>query len=211
MPRTALAVINAANQKIPKSKPRYTEAENEVLFESWWNPQKSQELVSQLGRKMSALRSQFCRLLKEKGLTNQDYYNMMQSKYTNDSGTVLRKRSRELKDIDRIILESFCKHQALGNSRTEACDELQTKLQNAFSPAALKLRFYRLVKRFRYNDADLVRIGQQLLEPGNPQIKSVEPSKPPIKEVLAHNPETPTTQTTLSFINYHHCRIRFAR
>ena len=199
MPRTALAVINAANQKIPKSKPRYTETENEVLFESWWNPQKRQELVSQLGRKMSALRSQFCRLLKEKGLTNQDYYNMMQSKYTNDSGTVLRKRSRELKDIDRIILESFCKHQALGNSRTEACDELQTKLQNAFSPAALKLRFYRLVKRFRYNDADLVKIGQQLLEPTNPQIKSVEPSKPPLKEVHAHNPETPTTPDNTFF------------
>ena len=77
---------------------------------------------------MSALRSQFCRLLKEKGLTNQEYYNMMQSKYADGTGVAPRKRSRELKDIDRTIMETFCRHQALGNSRAQACEELQKKL-----------------------------------------------------------------------------------
>ncbi len=155
------------NHSLQKLKPRYTDAENEMLFESWWDPQQRRDLVSKLGRKMSALRSQFCRLLKEKKLTNQDYYNMMQSKYTNGSGFVPRKRSRELKEIDRTILEIFCRHQALGNSRAQACEELQQKLGAIFSAAALKLRFYRLVKRFRYNDNDLLNIGKELLGGNN--------------------------------------------
>ena len=158
MPENALAV---AGGSLIKTKPRYTEAENEILFESWWNPQKRRELVGRLGRKMSALRSQFCRLLKEKGMSNQDYYNMMQSKYVGDSTTAPRKRSRELKDIDRVILETFSKHQALGNSRAEACAELQQKLGGPFTPAALKLRFYRLIKRLNYSDEDLIAMGQQ--------------------------------------------------
>ncbi len=164
MPDNALAVAGATLQK---TKPRYTETENEILFESWWNPQKRRELVNRLGRKMSALRSQFCRLLKEKGMTNQDYYNLMQSKYANGSGVTPRKRSRELKDIDRTILEVFCKHQALGNSRADACIELQEKLGNPFTPAALKLRFYRLIKRLNYNDDDLLEMGQQYLNVSN--------------------------------------------
>ncbi len=163
MAKNALAVAESSNQPLQKSKPRYTEAENRILFESWWNPQKRRELVNHLGRKMSALRSQFCRLLKEKGLTNQDYYNMMQSKYTNESGVAPRKRSRELKAIDRTILEVFCKHQAKGNSRSTACDELQKKLGAPFTPAALKLRFYRLIKRLQYSDEDLLKLGKQLL------------------------------------------------
>lgn len=163
MAKNALAVAETSNQSLQKSKPRYTEAENKILFESWWNPQKRRELVGNLGRKMSALRSQFCRLLKEKGLTNQDYYNMMQSKYTNESGIAPRKRSRELKTIDRTILETFCKHQAQGNSRATACDELQKKLGVPFTPAALKLRFYRLIKRLQYSDEDLLKLGKQLL------------------------------------------------
>jgi hypothetical protein len=163
MTKNALAVAETSSQPLQKSKPRYTEAENKMLFESWWNPQKRRELVNNLGRKMSALRSQFCRLLKEKGLTNQDYYNMMQSKYTNESGVAPRKRSRELKTIDRTILEAFCKHQAKGNSRATACEELQKKLGAPFTPAALKLRFYRLIKRLQYTDEDLLKLGKQLL------------------------------------------------
>ncbi len=163
MSKNALAISSVTGIALQKSKPRYTEDENQMLFESWWHPQKRRELVTRLGRKMSALRSQFCRLLKEKGLSNQEYYNMMQSKYTNDSGVATRKRSREIKDIDRMILEIFCKHQALGNSRALACDELQAKLGNPFTPAALKLRFYRLIKRMQYQDEDLVRIGNQVL------------------------------------------------
>ncbi len=169
MPDNALAVAGATLQK---TKPRYTETENEILFESWWNPQKRRELVNRLGRKMSALRSQFCRLLKEKGMTNQDYYNLMQSKYTGDSGTTPRKRSRELKDIDRFILEIFSKHQALGNSRADACIELQQKLGNPFTPAALKLRFYRLIKRLNYSDDDLLSMGQQYLNIGKENVKA---------------------------------------
>jgi hypothetical protein len=159
----ALATAKVSTQSLQKSKPRYTEEENQKLFESWWNPQQRRELVNHLGRNMSALRSQFCRLLKEKGLSNQEYYNMMQSKYTGDSGVAPRKRSREIKDVDRLILEVFAKHQALGNSRTAACDELQQKLGKSFSTAALKLRFYRLIKRFNYKDEDLVALGKEVL------------------------------------------------
>jgi hypothetical protein len=163
MNNKALAINKITNEPLQKTKPRYTEAENQILFESWWNPQKRRELVSQLGRKMSALRSQFCRLLKEKGLSNQEYYNLMQSKYTNETGVAPRKRSREIKDIDRTILEVFAKHQALGNSRAMACEELQKMLGDTFTIAALKLRFYRLLKRFNYGDDDLTKIGKQVL------------------------------------------------
>jgi hypothetical protein len=190
MTKNALAVAETSNQPLQKSKPRYTEAENKILFESWWNPQKRRELVGHLGRKMSALRSQFCRLLKEKGLTNQDYYNMMQSKYTNESGVAPRKRSRELKTIDRTILETFCKHQAQGNSRAMACDELQKKLGTPFTPAALKLRFYRLIKRLQYSDEDLLKIGKQLLGEVTPK----EPS--PLKEVEFSSPASPPNPAT---------------
>lgn len=174
MPDNALAVAGASLQK---TKPRYTETENEILFESWWNPQKRRDLVNKLGRKMSALRSQFCRLLKEKGMTNQDYYSLMQSKYANGSGVTPRKRSRELKDIDRTILEVFCKHQVLGNSRADACIELQEKLGNPFTPAALKLRFYRLIKRLNYTDDDLLAMGQQYLDGVNENVKAAETGK----------------------------------
>jgi len=164
MSNKALATVKVSHQPLQKTKPRYTEAENEILFESWWSPQKRKELVNQLGRKMSALRSQFCRLLKEKGLSNQEYYNIMQSKYTNYSGVAPRKRNREIKDIDRTIIEVFAKHQALGNPRSTACEELQQLLGEAFTIAALKLRFYRLLKRLNYQDEDLLKIGKQLLD-----------------------------------------------
>lgn len=175
----ALATSKIPTQLLQKSKPRYTEEENQILFEAWWNPQKRRELVSRLGRKMSALRSQFCRLLKEKGLTNQEYYNMMQSKYTSQTGLAPRKRSREIKDIDRTILEVFAKHQTLGNSRATACEELQQLLGNTFTVAALKLRFYRLLKRLNYQDDDLIKIGNQVL--GNSSESSLVNDEPEVQ------------------------------
>ncbi len=168
MSKNALAVSEIPSPSLQKSKPRYTEAENKILFDSWWNPQKRRELVKHLGRNMSALRSQFCRLLKEKGITNQEYYNMMQSKYANETGSITRKRSREIKDIDRLIIDTFSKHQALGNSRAQACEELQQKLGDSFTSAALKLRFYRLIKRLQYEETDLLNIGKELLGEATP-------------------------------------------
>lgn len=171
-----MAVTNENNQMnvkaLQKSKPRYTEAENKTLFESWWDPQKRLELEKRLGRQMNALRSQFFRILKEKGLSIQDYYAMMSSRAGSNSAISPRRRSRELKDIDRIILETFCKHQALGNSRTQACEELRNKLGSKFTHAALKLRFYRLVKMLQYKDKDLRNMGSQLL--GKPVLTPVK-------------------------------------
>jgi predicted nucleic acid-binding Zn-ribbon protein len=146
---------------------------------------------------MSALRSQFCRLLKEKGMSNQDYYNLMQSKYANGSGVTPRKRSRELKDIDRTILEVFCKHQALGNSRADACAELQEKLGSPFTPAALKLRFYRLIKRLNYTDEDLLAIGQRYLDVVN---ENVEVDETKQDETIAI-PQLPLEKTPLKTKN----------
>ncbi len=163
MTKNALAVSAPSGQTMHKSKPRYTEAENKLIFESWWEPQKRRELKNRLGREMNALRSQFCRILKEKHLSNQDYYSIMQSKHLHDSNISTRKRSHELKEIDLLILETFCRHQALGNSRTQACEELQNKLGSDFTPAALKLRFYRLVKTLQYSEADLLKKGRELL------------------------------------------------
>jgi hypothetical protein len=168
MAKNALAVSAPTNQSMHKSKPRYTEAENKLIFESWWDPQKRRELKNRLGREMNALRSQFCRILKEKHLSNQDYYSIMQSKHLRDGNISVRKRSHELKEIDLLILETFCRHQALGNSRTQACDELQKKLGPDFTPAALKLRFYRLVKTLQYSEADLLKKGRELLDKTEP-------------------------------------------
>ena len=170
MPKSALAVSKPATKPAPKVKPRYTDDENRMLFESWWHPQKRRELAGKLGREMSALRSQFCRLLKEKGISNQEYYKMMQTRHVGDSSSVIRKRNPESKAVDRIILETFCKHQALGNSRAQACAELQKTLGKGFTEAALKLRFYRMVKVLGYSDDDLLRMGRQLL--GDPTVKA---------------------------------------
>ena len=64
-----------------KVKPRYSDAENEMIFENWWNPRLRKELSRRFNRKISALRSQFCRILKEKGISNTDYYKIMRNKY----------------------------------------------------------------------------------------------------------------------------------
>ncbi|HEY8462841.1 MAG TPA: hypothetical protein VIM29_02300 [Bacillota bacterium] len=199
----ALAANQFENRPLQKQKPRYTEAENEMLFDSWWNPQKRRELVTRLGRKMSALRSQFCRLLKDKGLSNQEYYNMMHAKYANLTGVAPRKRSRELKDVDRVILDTFAKHQALGNSRTMACDELQEKLGKSFSPAALKLRFYRLMKRLEYTEEDLLRLGKEVLgENGaNTNSKPEQTSSKAITETLNKQAEVDRVDLEISLLN----------
>lgn len=164
MNNEAIAKNQTYIETFTKTKPRYTEEENRLLFEAWWNPQKRRALAEQLGRKISALRSQFCRLLKEKGISNQEYYNIMQSKHGAFMGDAPRKRSREIKDVDRIILETFAKHQAQGNSRMTACEELQQLLGDSYSIAALKLRFYRLLKRMSYQDEDLLQLGLEVLQ-----------------------------------------------
>jgi hypothetical protein len=194
MNKTALAISEPSNQTMHKSKPRYTEAENKLIYESWWNPQKRRELKNRLGREMNALRSQFCRILKEKSLSNQDYYSIMQSKYLHDSNIPPRKRSHELKEIDLLILETFCRHQALGNSRTQACDELQKKLGSEFTPAALKLRFYRLVKTMQYDEADLLKMGRELLNKSEP----VSSKKDKTRVVDAQPLKEPVAETTTS-------------
>jgi hypothetical protein len=163
MSKNTFAVADTSSQVLQKSKPRYTDAENKLLFESWWSPQRRRELSGRLGREMNALRSQFCRLLKEKGLSNQDYYNMMKSRNSGENGNFSGKGIGELETADRIVFETFCKHQALGNSRTQACEELLKKPGFQSTPAALKLRFYRLVKKLQYSDEDLHKIGQELL------------------------------------------------
>ncbi len=190
MSKQALAVAKSATKNMLKVKPRYTDDENQLLFDSWWHPQKRRELSARLGRAMSALRSQFCRLLKEKGISNQDYYKLMQSKHAEESGGEIRKRNPESKAIDRMILETFCKHQALGNSRTQACVELQQILGGNFTEAALKLRFYRLVKMMAYRDEDLVRIGRQLL--GDPAARAEQPLAKPQPDVAASTLELET-------------------
>jgi hypothetical protein len=196
MSKMALEISGIANQTMHKSKPRYTEAENRLIFESWWDPQKRRELKNHLGREMNALRSQFCRILKEKSLSNQDYYSIMQSKHYHDGNTTPRKRSHELKEIDHLILETFCRHQAQGNSRTQACEELQLKLGTEFTPAALKLRFYRLVKTMQYSEADLLKIGRQLITKPDESAQNetingaakTQVSKNPLPDTSAVNP-----------------------
>jgi len=182
MSKNALAISNSSNQKQHKLKPRYTEAENKLIFESWWNPHKRHDLKNRLGREMNALRSQFCRILKDKSLSNQEYYNIMQSKNQQESINSPRKRSHELKDIDRMILETFCRHQAQGNSRTQACNELQKILNAEFTPAALKLRFYRLVKALQYSEADLLKMGHILLNQSEPVSNAKGKVLPPSEE-----------------------------
>lgn len=163
MSKNVLREVTFPNQMLQKSKPRYTDAENQLIFDSWWNPEKRRELAEKLGRDMSALRSQFSRLLKERGMSNREYYRIKSAQSPHDDSTPLSKRSRELKSTDQIIFDTFCKHQALGNPRTKACDELIKKLGDAYTVAALKLRFYRMVNKFKYRDEDLLKFGKKLL------------------------------------------------
>lgn len=142
----------------PKSKPRYTDDENEMIYENWWNPKLRKELSRRFGRKISALRSQFCRILKEKGISNTDYYKVMRAKYQTQTPKEILSD-----DEDQLILQIFAKHQVLGGTRNEACNELQRILQKKISEAALKLRFYRLVQKKGIREEQLLRIGQDVL------------------------------------------------
>jgi len=143
----------------PKSKPRYTDDENEMIYENWWNPKLRKELSRRFGRKISALRSQFCRILKEKGISNTDYYKVMRAKYQTQTPKEILSD-----DEDQLILQIFAKHQVLGGTRNEACNELQRILQKKISEAALKLRFYRLVQKKGIREEQLLRIGQDVLK-----------------------------------------------
>ena len=177
MTKNVLAEVAFSNQTLQKSKPRYTEAENQLIFDSWWNPQKRRELAKILERDMSALRSQFSRLLKDKGLSNQAYYQMMSNRTSSDNTVTICKRNREFKSTDQVIFDTFCKHQALGNARTKACEELMKEFGDTYTPAALKLRFYRMVNKLNYQDEDLLRFGKKLLAGEN--ISSYQPKETP--------------------------------
>lgn len=163
MSKNVLREVTFSNQMLQKSKPRYTDAENQLIFDSWWNPEKRRELAEKLGRDMSALRSQFSRLLKERGVSNREYYRTQSAQSPHDNTASICKRNRELKSTDQIIFDTFCKHQALGNPRTKACEELMQKLGDTYTVAALKLRFYRMVNKFKYRDEDLLKFGKKLL------------------------------------------------
>jgi|SRR5690554_5297108 len=142
-----------------KTKPRYSDDENEMIFENWWNPRLRKELSRRFNRKISALRSQFCRLLKEKGISNTDYYKIMRSKYQTHTPKELL-----ADDEDQLILEIFAKYQVLGGTRNEACNELQRLLRRKISEAALKLRFYRLVQKKSLSEEALISIGRDVLK-----------------------------------------------
>ena len=174
MSKHMLRDVNFPNQMLQKSKPRYTDEENQLLYDSWWNPEKRRELAAKLNRDMSALRSQFSRLLKERGMSNRDYYRIMSAQSPDDNGSTFGKRSRELKSTDQIIFDTFCKHQALGNPRTKACDELMQKLGSTYTVAALKLRFYRMVNKFKYKDEDLLKFGKKLLAEASSAYESID-------------------------------------
>ncbi|MCL6613955.1 MAG: hypothetical protein K6U03_04985 [Firmicutes bacterium] len=153
---------------------RYTPEENEMLFEMWWDPVKRRELPRLIGRNLTALRSQFCRLLKEKGISNDDYYRLMGERHGQavDGPHALRRRIRANNEQDEVILEVFAKHHALGNTKTKACEELRRLLKIDTNNSALKLRFYRLMNRRGLTNQDLVEIGRKVLARGaaNPPI-----------------------------------------
>ena len=79
-------------------KPRYTENENDDL-RKLVNPKLRKELSQRFGRKF-ALRSQFCRILKEKGISNTDYYKIMRAKYQSQTPKEIL-----ASDEDQLILE----------------------------------------------------------------------------------------------------------
>ena len=197
-------------QERVKTKPRYTPEENELIYENWWNPKLRKELSHRFNRKISALRSQFCRLLKERNVSNDEYYRMMRAKYM----------SGKVKDIvsgdeDDIILQVFAKNQVLGSTRNDACSELREVLKRDLSDAALKLRFYRLVQKRGLDEDEIYQLGQQVIHkmgmelPESSQrnvskrsIKSLAPvmaeqpkPKPKHVESLISNIDGPSTPT----------------
>ncbi|HHW12353.1 MAG TPA: hypothetical protein GXX33_05050 [Firmicutes bacterium] len=148
-----------SNNQVVRSKPRYSENENEMIYENWWNPKLRKELSRRFGRKISALRSQFCRILKEKGISNTDYYKMMRAKYQTATPKEILSD-----DEDQLILEIFAKHQVLGGTRNDACLELQRLMAKPISEAALKLRFYRLVQKRGLSEEKIISLGRDVLK-----------------------------------------------
>ncbi|NLG85085.1 MAG: hypothetical protein GX493_10870 [Firmicutes bacterium] len=158
-----------AGEAVKTRRARYTPEENEMLFEMWWDPVKRRELPRLIGRNLTALRSQFCRLLKEKGISNEDYYRLMGERYGRTVGGRygLRRRMRANGEQDQLILEIFAKHHALGNTKTKACEELRKILGLEINNSALKLRFYRLMNRYGLTNQDLIEIGRKVLARGS--------------------------------------------
>lgn len=158
----------AVREAVKSRRARYTREENEMLFEQWWDPLKRRELPQLVGRNLTALRSQFCRLLKEKGITNDDYYRLMGERHgrpaTGRNG--LRQRMRADNERDETILEVFAKHHALGNTKTKACEELRKVLGIDTNNSALKLRFYRLMNKRGLANQDLMSLGRKVLAKG---------------------------------------------
>ncbi|MGQ9780340.1 MAG: hypothetical protein ACUVRM_10810 [Bacillota bacterium] len=156
-------------EAVKTRRARYTPEENEMLFEMWWDPVKRRELPRLIGRNLTALRSQFCRLLKEKGISNDDYYRLMGERHGRTVGGRggFRRRMRANGEQDQLILEVFAKHHALGNTKTKACEELRKILGLEINNSALKLRFYRLMNRHGLTNQDLIEIGRKVLARGN--------------------------------------------
>lgn len=153
----------AASEAAKSRRARYTAEENDMLFEQWWDPKKRRELPRLVGRNLTALRSQFCRLLKEKGISNNDYYRLMGERHgrPNSGRNGLRQRIRADNERDEIILEVFAKHHALGNTKTKACEELRKALGVETNNSALKLRFYRLMNKRGLTNQELMELGRK--------------------------------------------------
>ncbi len=185
---------NAVQDNVKSHRARYTPEENEMLFEQWWDPMKRRELPQLIGRNLTALRSQFCRLLKEKGISNDDYYRLMGERHgqpaTGRNG--LRQRVRAINDRDEVILEVFAKHHALGNTKTKACEELRRILNIETNNSALKLRFYRLMNKRGLSNQELMEIGRKVLAKG----AGVPKLEPPVEknEQAPKPPATPVPE-----------------
>ncbi|MGE5599015.1 MAG: hypothetical protein ACM3XS_06515 [Bacteroidota bacterium] len=185
-----------AREAVKTRRVRYTPEENDMLFEYWWDPMKRRELPRLVGRNLTALRSQFCRLLKEKGISNDDYYRLMGEKHgcAGSGRNALRQRIRADNEKDEIILRIFAKHHALGNTKTKACEELRRVLGIETNNSALKLRFYRLMNKRGLTNQDLMEIGRQVLAQGagqHAETPAAEPAESPGQPPAVETAEPP--------------------
>ncbi len=185
-----MAMKNAAHAAAKTRRARYTQEENEMLFEQWWDPMRRRELPQLIGRNLTALRSQFCRLLKEKGISNEDYYRLMGERHGQPANgrASLRQRMRADNQRDEIILEVFAKHHALGNTKTKACEELRRILKIETNNSALKLRFYRLMNKRALTNQDLMEIGRKVLA----RQASLSRGETPTENIVAENAQIPS-------------------
>lgn len=206
-----LARKDASGDGRVSSKPRYTQEENDLIYENWWNPKLRKELSHRFNRKISALRSQFCRLLKEKNISNDEYYKIMRAKYqTGVTQDVMDG------DEDEIILKVFAKHQALGSTRNNACNDLRKLMKRNLSDAALKLRFYRLVQKRNLKEEDLYQLGQQVLRKMGVELPTaavsgdqcltdplddgkIQRPSPVLKSIISHEENQEMTTTPIQY------------